>query len=376
MPRLDELDSELQGLRASRLLRVPPPFEELPSDGEGILVACTNDYLGLARHGVSRETSDTRLGAGASRLVHGTHPAHVLLENELATWVRLPQALLFTSGYAANVGTLACLADRTSLIVSDALNHASIIDGCRLSGAEVAVSRHLDLSHIAALLSAHSAATARWVVVESYYSMDGDSPNLRELRNLCDAEDAFLVVDEAHALGVFGAAGAGKCAEADITPDILIGTLGKSLGAAGAFVAGTRALRLWLWNRARSFVFSTGSSPLLATLARHRLHEVTRAGAARTRLHRNADALRTLLRRAGLPIPPTNHGPIVPVILGDEQRALEVADSLAAQSILVQPIRPPTVPPGTSRLRVTVNATMTPADVERLATAILAAISP
>lgn len=309
------------------------------------------------------------MGAGASRLVHGTHPQHLDLETAFARWVAQPAALTFSSGYAANVGAIAALCDRDDLIISDRLNHASIVDGCRLSRATLAIVDHRDTHAVARELALSQNARARWVIVESYYSMDGDSPDLARLRDLCDQHDAYLYVDEAHALGVFGPGGAGLCSARGVTPDVLVGTLGKSLGLAGAFVAGSDALRRWLWNRARSFVFSTGMPPMLAELLLTHLRLVGAADGPRARLTENALALRAALERRSIALAPNSHGPILPILIGDAERSVCVAERLLREGIVVQAIRPPTVPPGTARLRITVTATMTPADVERIAVA-------
>lgn len=369
VPSLDQLSRCLEQLEADGLLRLPAGADGLA--GEGELIACTNDYLGLTQVAVSRETlSSVPPGAGASRLIFGTHRAHLELEDVLARWVGKPRALLFTSGYAANVGTLQSLCDADSVIISDALNHASLIDGCRLSRAKTIVVPHRALDQVERALSAHSNVSALWVVVESYYSMDGDSPDLPALRRLCDRYRAHLVVDEAHALGVFGLNGAGLCAAAGVDPDILIGTLGKAVGGSGAFVAGSEALYTWLWNRARSFVFSTAPSPLVSALVLCHVKHVIGAEAQRSRLHALAQRLRGPLLAAGLRLPEGNHGPIIPILLGDERRTLQAAAHLRREHILVQAIRPPTVPSGSARLRVTLNALMSDDDVDRLAQAL------
>lgn len=375
VPRLDDLEAALSTLAGQGLLREPD--RALQGVRPDLLLACSNDYLGLGAAHVSRETPlRARLGARASRLVHGTHPEHLELEAALADWVAKPAALLFSSGYAANVGTLGALCDRDDFIVSDRLNHASLVDGCRLSRATVAIVDHCDHEAVARQLDAARSARARWVVVESYYSMDGDSPNLTRLRQLCDDHDAHLYVDEAHALGVFGPDGAGLCSAKGVVPDVLVGTLGKSVGLAGAFVAGSEALRRWLWNRARSFVFSTGTPPVLAELLLSHVQAARAASGPRERLALNAEALRTKLLARGISLPSESHGPIVPILVGDSERSLDVAQRLLEAGILVQAIRPPTVPQGTARLRITVTAAMTHADIERLATALAIALDP
>jgi 8-amino-7-oxononanoate synthase len=252
---LRHLDEDLAALATRGLLREPPaPSTAHPR----LLDLCSNDYLGYGAEAWPNPAV-ARSGAGASRLVSGSDPSHEEAEVTLASWLGAEAALLFSSGYAANTGVLAALARPGDIIVSDALNHASIIDGCRLSGASVRVVPHGDAAAVDAALAASTGAAHRWVVTEAYFSMDGDSPDLPSLRTICDRRDAALIVDEAHALGVFGPRGTGLCAAAGVRPDVLVGTASKALGLQGAFVVGPRRLRLWLWNRARSFVFSTGA---------------------------------------------------------------------------------------------------------------------
>lgn len=357
---LRHLQDELSELERAGLLRTPataPPVA-------GMLVLCSNDYLGYAALPWSTE-GEAASGAGASRLVSGTHEAHLMAEREIAAWLGVDAALLFSSGYAANVGTVAALARPGDVIVSDALNHASLIDGCRLSGAAVEVVRHGDVEAVESALVRGRGARHRWVVTESLFSMDGDSPDLRRLRALCDRYDAALVVDEAHALGICGPRGAGLCAEIGVRPDVLIGTLGKSLGLHGAFVAGSSTLRTYLWNRARSFVFSTGISPMVALASVDRVRRAAADDAARARLVLVTRQLRSGLHALGAPLLPGSTGPILPWILKSPGAAVEMSQRLAREGILVQAIRPPTVPAGTSRLRITASATLLEVDVER-----------
>ncbi len=346
---------------------------EAAQRGATLLDASSNDYLGLgATSVVSRETA--RAGAGASRLVQGSWPEHAALEAEVADWVGAESALLFSSGYAANVGTLAALCAGDSAVISDALNHASIIDGCRLSRARVAIVPHLNLAALETALAQSAAAPVRWVVTESYFSMDGDGPDLAALRALCDRHRAFLVVDEAHALGVFGSEGRGRCTDSGVRPDVLIGTFGKAVGTEGAFVAGSSHLRTFLWNRARSFVFSTGPSPAMSATTLAHVKRVRQLDEARRTLLERANQLRTLLRAADVQISDGSFGPIVAVLTGTASAALHAAERLRANGILAQAIRPPTVPAGESRLRLTVTAALSSGDIERLATVTAAAL--
>ncbi len=359
---LRHLEAELRALAETGLLRRPP--DAVPP---GALVLCSNDYLGYGRRPL-RE-GEAPGGARASRLVCGDHPAHHEAERALADWFRAPAALLFTSGYAANVGTISALAGPGDVVISDALNHASLIDGCRLSGAAVVVVPHLDTNAVERALAKASEARRRWVVTESYFSMDGDEPALPVLRALCDAHDAALVLDEAHAVGVFGPEGRGLAAEAGVVPDVLIGTLGKSLGLQGAFVVGAEPLRAWLWNRARSFVFSTGLSPALAGALVERIEEARADDAARLRLDAHGALLRERLAEQGIRIG-SARGPVLPWVIGSSVRAVEVAARARGEGVIVQAIRPPTVPAGTARLRITVQADLAREDIVRAADAL------
>jgi 8-amino-7-oxononanoate synthase len=256
---------------------------------------------------------------------------------------------------------ISALAEQGDLIVSDALNHASIIDGCRLSRAEVVVVPHNDVGAVESALRA-SHARRRWVITESYFSMEGDTPDLEGLRTVCNQHDAALVLDEAHAIGVLGPGGRGLGASCGVIPDVLVGTLGKALGAQGAFVAGSAHLCRWLWNRARSFVFSTGLSPLLAAVGCGAVAEARADDAGRERVKAVGAQLRAGLLERGVRVA-SRLGPVLPVVLGSEAKAVAWSNALARLGITVQAIRPPTVPQGTSRLRITCRADLTDAEL-------------
>lgn len=367
------LAQSLAQLKEAELLREPDDgsarhLVEVAAAERGFsaLDASSNDYLGLGARHVSRETLGNA-GAGASRLIHGTAPEHLALEGELASWVHAETSLVFASTYAANVGLISALAVRDSIVISDVANHASLIDGARLGKAEVRIVPHLDLDGVRAALAEGRAARACWVVTESYFSMDGDGPDLRALRELCDEGDACLIVDEAHGLGVFGPQGAGRCAEAGVRADVLVGALGKAVGSHGGFVAGSAELRTLLWNKARSFVFSTAPSPRHAALTLEQVREARAADSLRARLSDNATWLRQRLRAAGLSVAPGSFGPIISIVLGENRRAVDAAGRLRSLGILTQAIRPPTVPAGSARLRVTVKATFDSEQLKRLA---------
>ncbi|MBX3229714.1 MAG: 8-amino-7-oxononanoate synthase [Labilithrix sp.] len=366
MKRIDplaHLGAALDALDARGLRRHPRAPQQ-----PGAISFCSNDYLGLA----ARTRIDAPSGAGASRLVAGERTEHEALEREVASFLGVESCLAFTSGYAANVGALSALLEPDDVVISDALNHASLIDGMRLARVRPVVVPHNDAAAIERALVGSARGVRRWVVVESYYSMDADGPDLGRLRRLCDEHDAALVVDEAHAAGVLGPDGRGRCAEAGITPDVLVVTLGKSFGSQGALVGGRAVLREWLWNRARSFVFSTGLSPASAEAGRAAVARARAEPALRERALRLATRARTKLA-AIEGIQPLGFGHVVPIVLGAPARALAFSKHLAAAGIDLPAIRPPTVPDGTSRLRLTLTASHTDDDVDTLVREIAAA---
>ncbi len=383
------IDEELQALEHRGLLRVPDDgsarrraMAAAEAWGVAFIDASSNDYLGLASSeapaAVSRETEgrdvygSAPVGSGASRLVHGSHRAHVELERSLADWVGVEAALLFSSGFAANLGVLGAVAGEGDVILSDALNHASIVDGCRLSRASVLKVPHLDLIGLEQLLSELPPEQPRWFVTESYFSMDGDGPELSRVAAICQHYGAGLIVDEAHALGVMGAAGAGLCSLTGVRPDAIVGTLGKAVGSQGAFVACSTSLRTLFWNRARSFVFSTAPSPLLSQISLFHVKQVQGMEAERERLAALAQEVRAGLQRSGVPVG-DSFGPIIPVLMSRNERVMSAAARLAEHGILAQAIRSPTVPPGTERLRITLQASLSSASAQRLVKELVAA---
>lgn len=375
----------LDALTRDSLLRSPRVHEaahapELLIHGARVINLCSNDYLGLAADpAIARAAAEALhehgLGAGAARLVTGTHALHRRAEATLARYVAKPSALLFSTGYAANVGSVQALVGKGDVIFSDALNHASLIDGARLSRARVIVYRHGDPEHLRELLAAHRAEhSVALVITESLFSMDGDTAPLRELRALCDTYDAGLYVDEAHAIGVLGPSGRGLCAELDVHADVLMAGLGKAFGCTGAFVAGSTDLTQLLENRARSFVFSTAAPHALAAATITACELVERADDRRAQLIANAIHVREQLTTFGYHVLP-GRGPIVPAIIGSPDAVMTLSRSLFERGVFVQGIRPPTVPPGTSRLRITPIATHSEAQLTR-ALAAFAALRP
>ena len=334
-------------------------------DGREVLLLSSNNYLGLADHPTLKHAAQEAIarlgcGAGASRLISGNMALHQQLEQRLAAFKQTEAALVFPSGYHANIGVIAALMGPGDIIFSDALNHASIIDGCRLSRASVQIFRHRDMAHLTELLAASPRSGQRLIVTDSVFSMDGDVAPLADIVALARRHTAWVMVDEAHSTGVFGPRGAGVVEELGLENDIDIqmGTLGKALGGAGAYVAGCQELIDWLINRARSFVYTTGIPPAVAASALAALDVVRHEPERRKQLWDNAAFLWHGLTELGYQLGPTR-SPILPVLIGRATQTMALAEALLRRGIFAQGIRPPTVPDGTSRLRVTPMATHT-----------------
>jgi 8-amino-7-oxononanoate synthase len=370
-----QIRDALEDLRRSGLLRTP--FEirgaqgpEIEIQGRRVLCLCSNNYLGLASHpslvaAAVAACQQEGVGSGASRLVTGTMRSHREAEAAFAGFLQTPSAALFASGYDANVGAIQALVGPGDAVFSDALNHASLIDGCRLSRAEVHVYAHRDVGHLESLLRLHRPRARRALIVtDSLFSMDGVVAPLRALATTAREFEAGLLVDEAHAIGVMGPRGRGLAAAQEVEPDALIATLGKSFGVAGAFVAGTEPLVALVRNRARSFVFSTAPPPMIARAATVALELVQGADEARRTLLGHARRLRAALRTLGYEAP-EGESHIIPVLIGSNEATMQLSGRLLEQGVFVQGIRPPTVPPGTARLRVTPMATHTSEQIDR-----------
>jgi len=374
--RLDELESK--GLR--RRLRVidGPQGPEVRLDGRSVLLLCSNNYLGLADHPrLRRAAADTALGlgtsSGASRLISGSMSIHGDLEAKLAEFEGTEAALLFGSGYLANTGAIAALAGRGEVVFSDELNHASIIDGCRLAHAETFVYRHRDTEHLEWGLR-RVAGRAALIVTDGVFSMDGDVAPLAELAVLAGRHRCRLMVDEAHATGCLGPGGRGSVAAADLIDevDLIVGTLGKALGGYGAYACGSRRMTDFLLNTARPFIFSTAPPPPAVAAAAAALELLTECPKRVERLRANAAALREGLRSEGLE-PIGSDTQIIPLVVGEADDAMALCERLLGEGIFAQAIRPPTVPPGTCRLRLTVMATHRVSDLRHATQRIAAA---
>ncbi|MEI7969271.1 MAG: 8-amino-7-oxononanoate synthase [Betaproteobacteria bacterium] len=357
-------------LRTRRVVRgAQGPLLEV--DGTRMLAFASNDYLGLAAHpALARAAIEAiwrcGVGAAASHLISGHHEEHELLEAELAAFVRRPRALFFSSGYQANTGIVPALAGPGDAVFSDALNHACLIDGARLSRATVHVYPHADLDRLESLLAA-SPARRKVVLSDAVFSMDADLAPLADLVALCERFDAWLLLDDAHGFGVLGPGGEGTPAHLGVTSERLLhlGTLGKAAGVAGAFLAGPEDAIAWLVQRARTYVFTTATPPLIAAAVRASLRVMRDEPWRREHLHRLAGRLQAGL--AGLPFRTLPSATAIhPVLIGDNAAAVGWMRRLWAQDLWVPAIRPPTVPPGTARLRISLSAAHTAEQVDRL----------
>jgi 8-amino-7-oxononanoate synthase len=351
----------------------------IEAGGRRLMNLASNDYLALASHPhivaeARRALEAYGAGATASQLVCGRLPCHEELDRRLAALKRCPAALTFASGYAANAGIVPALCGRGDHVFADRLAHASLLDGIRLSGARLHRFRHNDAGHLDSLLRGAPAKGRRLIVTESVFSMDGDLAPLAELAEVAGRHGAMLLADEAHATGVFGPGGAGRVVELGLETRVTVsmGTLSKALGSAGGFAAGSESLRDWLVNRARSFVYSTGLPPAAAGAALGALDVLHREPGLGAGLRARAAAFRARLRAAGLEVG-GGESPIVPIHAGTPERALDLAARLEAAGILAIAIRPPTVPAGTARLRLSVTLAHSPEDLASAVEAIVAA---
>jgi glycine C-acetyltransferase/8-amino-7-oxononanoate synthase len=374
--RLEELRD--RGLYRRLRLISGPQGPRVILNGRPVLLLCSNNYLGLADHPRVRQAAAEAamrwgVGAGASRLISGNMKLHRHLEERLAEFKGYEAALLFGSGYLANAGVIAALARRGEVVFSDELNHASIIDGCRLARAETFIYRHKDTEHLAWALR-KAGRHAALIVTDGVFSMDGDLAPLEELVALARRHDCRLMVDEAHATGAIGPGGRGSVAAADLSDevDVVVGTLGKALGCYGAYAAASREIVEYLVNTARSFIFSTAPPPPVVAAATTALEMLDSHPHRVERLRSNAEALRAALAEEGLPAAGSK-SQIVPVIIGDAASTMELCERALERGVFAQGIRPPTVPDGSSRLRLTVMATHRTAELRHAAKVLAAA---
>jgi glycine C-acetyltransferase len=370
------VQAELESLRNKGLYRWLRCVEgdQAPTlliDGREVINFSSNNYLGLANHPALREAAKEAIdrygcGSGASRLISGNMTLHEELESKIAELKGTEAALVFNSGFQANTGVIPVLVGEGDTILSDALNHASIIDGCRLSRAKVAVYGHCDLNELEQRLKNALPNGRKLIVTESLFSMDGDEAPLADIVRLAERHDAMVMVDEAHATGVYEPGGAGIVAKLGLGERVLVqmGTLGKALGGFGAYVAGGKALRELLINRCRSFIFTTSLPPAVMAMGIAAIDLVKRQPERRQALWKNCERLRTGLSELGYSLG-NSHSQILPLMIGDATQCMKLSEDLLQRGVFAQGIRPPTVPAGTSRLRITLMATHTPAHIDR-----------
>ena len=354
----------------------------LESGSRRLLSFCSNDYLGLAQHpqliaALTRAAREEGVGSTSAHLVCGHRTAHAELEEALAAWTGRERALLFSTGYLANLGVLQALLARGDVCVQDKLNHACLLDGAKLSGAELKRYPHADVAAAARQLAAHPAAAAL-LATDGVFSMDGDVAPLRELAQLCARERATFMVDDAHGLGVFGEHGAGSLSAANLSQHdvpLLMATLGKALGCSGAFVAGPAALIEGLIQFARPYIYTTAMPPALAAAALAAVRVTREEGWRREKLALLIAQFRAGAAQRGLPLLPSATA-IQPLLLGDPHTASAIARQLEQRGLRVTAIRPPTVPAGQARLRITLSAAHDQEQVEQLLDALAALVLP
>jgi 8-amino-7-oxononanoate synthase len=375
---MQELRDELARRRGAGLYRARRVVEsaqgvETRIDGRTLLSFCSNDYLGLANHPAIREAfagaaADFGVGSGAAHLINGHSRLHEDCEKRLAEFTGRERALLFSTGYMANLSVPCALLGRNDLVYQDRLDHASLIDGARLSGAKLCRYRHADLAQLERLLRAAPAGRRKLVMTDGVFSMDGDCADLAALGGIAARHGARLMVDDAHGFGVLGERGAGLLEESGLNQDqvaILVATLGKALGTAGAFVAGSEELVETLIQQARPYIYTTAAPPAIAAATLCALDIVERETWRRTRLRDTIEFFRARAATLGLELMPSRT-PIQPLVVGDNLRALQIGDALFEQGFHVSAIRPPTVPEGSARLRITLSVAHSEEQVGRL----------
>jgi 8-amino-7-oxononanoate synthase len=376
-----ELSSELAELSAERLLRKLRLVErgegmKASAEGRECVLFCSNDYLGLARDPRIVRASQEAIGrygagSGASRLICGDLPIHRQLEAAVAEFKHCEAAACFPSGFQANLGVITALLGKEDAVVCDRLNHASILDACRLSGAKLLVYKHADSGDLGRCLSRRDDYRRCLIVTDGIFSMDGDSAPLVDICRLAEEHQAMVMVDEAHATGVRGDQGQGLVHELGLAKqvDIQMGTLSKALGSQGGYIAGSKELVECLHNRARSFIYTTALSPASSGAAKRAIELLTGEEAGLTELLANLGRLKEGLRGKGLAVDGSVSA-IVPLVVGGEREALELSERLLEKGYLVPAVRPPTVPKGTSRLRITVSAVHQASQIDGLVSAI------
>jgi len=367
-----ELDERAaQGLLRKRRTLATPQSPHIVVDGKPYLAFCSNDYLGLASHpqlvaALQKGAQQWGVGAGAAHLVSGHFAPHHQLEQALAAFVGKPAALMFSTGFMANLGVVQALVGKGDTVFADKLNHASLNDAMLLSRAEVKRYRHGDMAQLAQML-AQAPSGRKLIITDAVFSMDGDLAPLPEMLALCEQHDAWLLVDDAHGFGVLGEGGRGSLVHFGLAAPriILMGTLGKAAGVSGAFVAAEQVVIDTLVNSARSYVYTTASPPALAVALLESLKLIEQGDALRSHLRQLIASLRAGLVDLPWQLMPSDTA-IQPLLIGDNHRALQLSEGLRERGIWVAAIRPPTVPQGTARLRITLSAAHSAADVDKL----------
>ncbi|QDV50491.1 8-amino-7-oxononanoate synthase [Gimesia fumaroli] len=371
------IESDLRQIRDAALFRSRRTFRPLPGgrcvlDGQTLINLSSNDYLDLAHDqrlisAATAALAEMGVGARASALVSGRTEWHTKLETQLAQFEGTEAAILFPSGYAANLGVVSALASEQDTVFCDRLNHASLIDGCRLSGARLRVFRHDSLGKLKRELEKVTGEGKKIIVTDSVFSMDGSLAPLVSLCDLAEEFQAILMIDEAHATGIWGATGRGLAEELGVAHRVMvrIGTLSKAVGTLGGFVAGSSAMIDWLWNRVRTQIYSTALPPAICAAACQSLEIIQAEQERRCILFERAEFLRNELQQRTNVTIPSSAGPIIPIILQDPDITMNIAAELQEAGFLVGAIRPPTVPEGTSRLRISLTCAHQQDDLER-----------
>ncbi|WP_371413755.1 8-amino-7-oxononanoate synthase [Virgibacillus sp. Bac330] len=361
----DKLHNRVKEMQENSLYRTLRTMEAASQsarivDGEKKIIFSSNDYLGLANdkrliHATIEALQQFGVGSSGSRLTTGNTYWHEKLEKKIATFKQTEAARLFSSGYLANIGVLSALAEAEDVILSDQYNHASIIDGCRLSKAKTCIYRHVDMEDLERKLAATTKYKQRFIVTDGVFSMDGSIAPLDRMMELAGHYHAYVIVDDAHATGVLGQSGRGTSAYFGIMPDVVIGTCSKAIGTEGGFVAGSSTLVDFLMNYARTFIFQTALSPAICAATYTAIELIEQDASRREHLHYNIRKVKEGLNDMGYAVK-GDHTAIIPVIIGEQQLALEFAKELEEKGIYAPAIRPPTVPNGESRIRLTVTA--------------------
>jgi 8-amino-7-oxononanoate synthase len=362
----------LDGLYRSRKVQDSMQGAEVVLDGQHCLAFCSNDYLGLSHHpqvikAMQQGAHQYGAGSGAAHLINGHSRAHHALEEELAAFVQRPRTLLFSTGYMANLGVMSALLQRGDQVLEDRLNHASLIDAGLLSGARFSRYKHADAFDLQQRLTGEHCGD-RLVATDGVFSMDGDIAPLTELAQICGDADAWLMVDDAHGIGVLGQQGRGTLEHFGLSQTdvpILMGTLGKAFGTFGAFVAGSDELIETLINQARSYIYTTAPPPAVAAAARASLKLVQQESWRRDKLNSLINQFKSGAASLGLDLMPS-HTPVQPLIIGESQHAIVCSQALLSNGIYIPAIRPPTVPEGSARLRISFSADHEEAHVTRL----------